>query len=359
MDHFAVLGIFLCALCVTNPVAVEGKAKFDVPAYFVLGDSLADVGTNNYLPNPIFRANFPPYGETYFHKPTGRFTNGRNIVDFLALKLGLPFAPPFLQPNASFAQGVNFASGGSGLLDTTNPNGSVPISVQLKQYASVIAGLQKDLGADGAKTLISKSIFLVVSGSNDISVVFTSSSQISNYTQYIELVLEAYQNTLLELYASGARKAISIGLEPSGCSPLFRANNPTNPGECISAALSLAIAFNGGLKQLVTGLHEAIPDFNIVYANRYDIATAIIADDKDFGITNVTSGCCGAGLLNTVQCGTPVKPPLEQSLCRRPFKYLYWDFIHPTDHATNIAFKKFWSGDNWTSPINFEALARL
>ena len=74
---------------------------------------------------------------------------------------------------------------------------SVPISVQLKQYASVIAGLQKDLGADGAKTLISKSIFLVVSGSNDISVVFTSSSQISNYTQYIDLILEAYQNTLL------------------------------------------------------------------------------------------------------------------------------------------------------------------
>jgi phospholipase/lecithinase/hemolysin len=83
-----------------------------------------------------------------------------------------------------------------------------------------------------------------------------------------------------ELYASGARKAISFGLGPSGCSPLFRANNP---GECISAANSLAIALNGGLKQLVTGLHEAIPDFNIVYANRYDISTAIIADDKDFG----------------------------------------------------------------------------
>jgi hypothetical protein len=87
MDHFAVLVIFLCALCVTIPVAVEGKAKFDVPAYFVFGDSLADVGTNNYLPHPVFRANFPPYGETYFHKPTGRFTNGRNIVDFLGKSL--------------------------------------------------------------------------------------------------------------------------------------------------------------------------------------------------------------------------------------------------------------------------------
>ena len=57
------------------------QKKINVPAYFVFGDSFADVGTNNYLPNAAARANFPPYGETFFHKPTGRFTNGRNVVD--------------------------------------------------------------------------------------------------------------------------------------------------------------------------------------------------------------------------------------------------------------------------------------
>lgn len=63
----------------------EAEARYmrnRVPAYFVFGDSYADVGTNNYVPNATALANFPPYGETYFHKPTGRFTNGRNIVDF-------------------------------------------------------------------------------------------------------------------------------------------------------------------------------------------------------------------------------------------------------------------------------------
>lgn len=57
--------------------------RFDVPAYFAFGDSLADVGTNNFLPQATARANFQPYGKTFFKKPTGRFTNGRNIIDFI------------------------------------------------------------------------------------------------------------------------------------------------------------------------------------------------------------------------------------------------------------------------------------
>lgn len=56
--------------------------KSVVPAYFVFGDSLVDVGNNNYLPLAA-HANFPPYGETFFRKPTGRFSDGRNVGDFI------------------------------------------------------------------------------------------------------------------------------------------------------------------------------------------------------------------------------------------------------------------------------------
>lgn len=41
-------------------------------------------------------------------------------LEFTAQALELPFALPFLQPNASFTKGANFASSGSGLLDSTN-----------------------------------------------------------------------------------------------------------------------------------------------------------------------------------------------------------------------------------------------
>lgn len=51
-------------------------------AIFVFGDSLFDSGNNDYINTPI-RANFWPYGISYFNPPSGRFTNGRTIPDFI------------------------------------------------------------------------------------------------------------------------------------------------------------------------------------------------------------------------------------------------------------------------------------
>lgn len=88
MDFRKVSCLVVVTLClgIMAPFMGEAEARLqkrvNVPAYFVFGDSFADVGTNNYLATAAARANFPPYGETFFHKPTGRFTNGRNLVDF-------------------------------------------------------------------------------------------------------------------------------------------------------------------------------------------------------------------------------------------------------------------------------------
>lgn len=53
-------------------------------ALFVFGDSLFDVGNNNYI-NTSFDnlANYSPYGETFFNYPNGRFSDGRVIPDFI------------------------------------------------------------------------------------------------------------------------------------------------------------------------------------------------------------------------------------------------------------------------------------
>jgi len=58
-------------------------SRKSVPALFVFGDSAVDAGTNNYIPNSSARADFPPYGRTFFHCPTGRFTDGRTVFDFI------------------------------------------------------------------------------------------------------------------------------------------------------------------------------------------------------------------------------------------------------------------------------------
>ena len=59
---------------------VTGQAT--VPAMFVLGDSLVDVGNNNFLAS-VARANYLPYGIDLNYRPTGRFSNGMNFVDLL------------------------------------------------------------------------------------------------------------------------------------------------------------------------------------------------------------------------------------------------------------------------------------
>lgn len=52
--------------------------------FFIFGDSFLDAGNNNYInTTTLDQANFWPYGETYFKFPSGRFSDGRLISDFI------------------------------------------------------------------------------------------------------------------------------------------------------------------------------------------------------------------------------------------------------------------------------------
>lgn len=135
----------LCGLLMVLAISDCGFAG-NVPANFVFGDSLVDVGNNNYIVS-LSKANYPPNGID-FGIPTGRYTNGRTIVDiigyfcyisaslhlhtvvfFLHLfflspgqELGLGLTPPYLAPTTRgsvILKGVNYASGGGGILNET------------------------------------------------------------------------------------------------------------------------------------------------------------------------------------------------------------------------------------------------
>ena len=55
------------------------------PAMYVFGSSILDVGNNNYLPGPAAdKANYPYNGIDFPGSiPTGRFSNGFNIADYV------------------------------------------------------------------------------------------------------------------------------------------------------------------------------------------------------------------------------------------------------------------------------------
>ena len=54
----------------------------DYVAFFIFGDSILDVGNNNYI-TTYLQEIFFPYGETFFEYPTRRVSNGRLIPDFI------------------------------------------------------------------------------------------------------------------------------------------------------------------------------------------------------------------------------------------------------------------------------------
>lgn len=71
--------VLLC-LVLSGVSTVIGLEDCTFPAIFNFGDSNSDAG--------VMDAAFPlyvnkPYGDTYFHEPSGRYSDGRNIIDFI------------------------------------------------------------------------------------------------------------------------------------------------------------------------------------------------------------------------------------------------------------------------------------
>lgn len=148
----------------------EGKRSFlrecrQKPApLFIFGDSFFDPGNNNYInTSTLDQANFNPYGETYFNFPTGRFSDGRLISDFIAEYAKLPLIPPFLQPgNQLYYSGINFASAGAGALVETFQGAVIGMKTQVSYFMNIKAKNAAEL-----RNKISSAVYLISIGSND------------------------------------------------------------------------------------------------------------------------------------------------------------------------------------------------
>ncbi|KAE8724727.1 GDSL esterase/lipase [Hibiscus syriacus] len=126
-------------------------------------------------------ANHPYNGVDFpFGRATGRFSNGLNTADFLAKFFGFKRSPlSFLAFNGTYGikkrkfRGINFASAGSGLLDVTGqPPGQKPFVVtmgqQVYQFSMVYNDLLAIKGQPETEEFLSKSLFFISVGSNDI-----------------------------------------------------------------------------------------------------------------------------------------------------------------------------------------------
>lgn len=370
MEFFTVLFVPLFIFSFPGVTAINYHDRIHVPAMFLFGDSLVDAGNNEFIPNSTAKANFPPYGETFFHRPTGRFTNGRTAFDFIASILKLPFPPPYLKPRSDFSHGINFASGGSGILDSTgNDMNIIPLSLQIRQFVANYSSSLKQKGAGGvysAKTHLSQSLYVISSGGNDIALNYLLNSSFQRTTSaqdFVKLLLSKYNEYLLSLYHTGARNFLVLDIPPVGCVPSSRlAGMKTWNGGCLETANKLVMAYNGGLRQLVVHLNKKLEGATILVTNSYDFVLKIIKHGKSYGFIETKSACCGAGPFNTaVNCGLEIpkdkRGEYKAFLCKRPGKYMFWDGTHPTEKVYKMVSRQIWHGNSsFISPFNLKTL---
>ncbi|KAL4645653.1 hypothetical protein ACB092_02G250000 [Castanea dentata] len=304
-----------------------------VPAIFVFGDSTSGVGTNNYIPECGVKADMLFNGIDYPDaKPTGRFSNGYNTIDFIVQQLGYNESPPpFLSfvheqqlqnLNESILNGTNFASGGSGLLDNTGRKILViPMREQVEQFATVRSNISQILGGDAAaETLIQKSLFIFSVGSNDIFDFF-SPPNVSHTQQeledYMTFLMYNYQIHLKNLSNLGAKEIGIIGLSPIGCCPLLRTFNDTVGGGCMEGLNDLSSEF---------------PGMNYSLGNTFDLTKSLLNGSLHLSPPSLQQACCGKGKLNAED-----KCRQDSNLCPNRTKYLFWDQFHPTQIASKFA----------------------
>lgn len=318
--------------------ATESRTRPKFPAIITFGDSTVDSGNNNYI-KTLFKANRRPYGENYLgHVPTGRFSDGKLVPDFVASSLGIKEAiPPFLQPNLSedeMLTGVSFASAGSGYDDlTTKLSNVIPVSKQVELFKSYIEKLRGVVGEEKGKKIIGEALVIISAGTNDLVFNFLDIP-----TRRLEFDMSGYQSFLLErlekfvkeLYDLGCRKMVVSGLPPIGCLPIqmtIKFEILTNR-KCLEDQNSDAQSYNEKLAKLLPEIQAMLPRSKIVFAEVYEPMLDMINYPQQYGFVETNIGCCGTGLLEASFLCNPIT-----TICTKPSQFLFWDSVHPTQEA--------------------------
>ncbi|CAH1454481.1 unnamed protein product [Lactuca virosa] len=332
-------------------------------ANFAFGDSLVEVGNNNYIVS-LSKANYIPNGID-FGMPTGRYTNGRTIVDILGEELGLKdYTPPYLAPRTSgplLLSGVNYASGGGGILNETGKifGGRINMDAQLDNFANTKQDIISRIGATATQELLSGALFSVTIGSNDFinnyltPVVSTIERKLVSPEAFVGTLISRFRLQLMRLYDLGARKIVIPNVGPIGCIPYQRDINLSEGNDCVALANHLAQLYNRQLKSLLQELNIKLKGSTFLFADVYNIVADIIQNFESYGFENSDYACCHV----TGQHGGLIPCGPTSKVCTDRSKYAFWDPYHPSDAANVIIAKRLMDGGlEDISPFNIRAL---
>ncbi|XP_048335691.2 GDSL esterase/lipase EXL3-like [Ziziphus jujuba] len=331
------LFILILAIGGDYSISVPLPSNQTVPAVIVFGDSIVDPGNNNNI-KTIVKCNFPPYGRDFTAgQPTGRFGNGRVASDVAAEIFNVKkILPAYLDPNLQLqdlVSGVSFASGGAGYDPLTSELVSViSLSDQLDLFREYKGKLKEAIGEDKAESIISKSVYFVCVGSDDIAnTYFSTPLRKPHYDiqSYTDLMLNSATTFFQELYGEGARRIGVVSVPAIGCVPSQRTLSGDIERGCSDSANQAAILFNSKLSSQIASINNKFPEARLVYLDFYNPLLFLIRDPASYGFEEATKGCCGTGNLEvSILCN-----PYTINSCSDASKYIFWDSYHPSEKA--------------------------
>ncbi|KAJ9673627.1 hypothetical protein PVL29_023277 [Vitis rotundifolia] len=348
--------VLLCFATTSKPVVASENCEF--PAIFNFGDSNSDTGG---FPAAFFQPPYP-YGETFFHKPSGRYTDGRVMIDFIANSLGLPFLSAYLDSvGTNFSQGVNFATAAATvtLPSFIYPGGGFSpfyLDIQLDQFSQFKNRSQVARKRGGVyvellpeEEYFEKGLYTIDIGHNDLAEGLYSNLTVEQVNATVPDIIGNLSAHVKGLYDLGGRTFWIHNTDPMGCLPYMLVSFPD---------VAISQYFNSKLKEAVLQLRKDLPSAAITYVDVYSVKYELLSHPEKYGFEHSLVACCGYGgkynYNNEVLCGGTITvngTDIFIGACDRPWVRANWDGIHYTEAANKFVFDRISSGAYTDPPV--------
>ncbi|XP_058741543.1 GDSL esterase/lipase At5g03610-like isoform X2 [Vicia villosa] len=310
-------------------ITTEGTEKssygYDSRKLFVFGDSYVDTG--NFLNSPSYK---PPYGITFPHHPSGRFSDGRVLTDYIASSLNIKSPAPYSLRNSSDLQfGINFAYGGTGVFDTSlkGPN----MTTQIDTFEELIKqNIYNKSEIDSSFALVS------VAGNDYFQYFFKDGKSLKDVLVFGASIIKQLSINLKRIHSIGINK-IAIGLqEPTGCLPVITKTYD----KCNDTINLLFMKHNEMLLQAVEDLNKESESVFVATLDLYKSFLSVIETmQKNSTVENVLRPCC-VPESSSYECGSvDERGQKKYSLCDKPELSFFWDAFHPTQNGWDAVYK--------------------
>ncbi|KAG5574930.1 hypothetical protein H5410_055064 [Solanum commersonii] len=300
----------------------HGKHKHGEIKLFVFGDSYVDTGN---WPKSMSSSWKQPYGSTYPGYPSGRFSDGLVLTDFIASFLGIKSPQPYanrkkISSHEMDNYGVNFAYGGTGVFNTfvNQPN----MTTQINYFQQLVEEEEQVYN----KEKMSSSIAIVSVAGNDYATFITkNNNNMEDLGNVTKSILSQLELNLRRIHGLGVQKIGITAMEPIGCLPKMTISSSYE--NCSEYANSIPIFHNQMLHQIIDKLNNQTsrPIFFII--DLYSaFMTALNIQQNHPGNSNFENPlkpCC-MGI-----CGDKKK----YVLCKNPELSFFWDVIHPSQQG--------------------------